>query len=121
MTNNFNCEELKPGDVCITRGGWEATYMGMNPYTQVGDRYGFAHDRTKNVIMHLHNGRRFSDVCDPFDIIRKKPEKVVRWLNIYASGDGATFLYYDRESADRGASKHRIACVKVEFEPGEGL
>jgi hypothetical protein len=66
------------------------------------------------------------------------PEKRKLWLNVYH--DNVVFVHKSRECADRGATNglgelfrretaehhrmqgnHRIACVEVEFEEGEGL
>lgn len=53
-----------------------------------------------------------------FDLINI-PEKHTVWLNCYLGHCGD--FYPTREAADLGRSSNRIACVKVEFEEGEGL
>lgn len=49
------------------------------------------------------------------DLIEVKP-KHVRWVNYYPGCH-----HPSRESADRNAGSARIACIRVEFEEGEGL
>lgn len=51
------------------------------------------------------------------DLVEVKT-KHVRWLNCYEDAHPTT-----REEADRHVSKYarRIACIRVEFEEGEGL
>jgi hypothetical protein len=49
------------------------------------------------------------------NLVEVKP-KHVRWLNCYADSD-----YESRESADRHGGSDRIACIRIEFEEGEGL
>ena len=44
--------------------------------------------------------------------------KFVRWMNVYEAR-GQT--HHSREAADACAMSDRIACVRVEFEEGEGL
>ena len=48
------------------------------------------------------------------------PEKITRWVNFYKNGrDGG--VHPTKVDADRCATDQRIACIGVEFEPGEGL
>jgi hypothetical protein len=67
----------------------------------------------------LSNGQYapFDNYCSNFDLVEVKT-KHVRWLNCYEDAQAAT-----REEADRLVSKfaRRIACIRVEFEEGEGL
>lgn len=53
--------------------------------------------------------------------ITNVPRKHVRWVNMYDYRDGISGLYSSREAADRGAIESRIACIRIEFEEGEGL
>lgn len=46
------------------------------------------------------------------------PEKHVRWVNMYAH---TGFVYATREDAEERANDKRIACIRFEFEEGEGL
>lgn len=55
----------------------------------------------------------------PNDLIEVKT-KHVRWLNVYTN----TMGYPSREEADcadNNAAYNRIACIRIEFEEGEGL
>ena len=48
------------------------------------------------------------------------PEKITRWVNFYENEkDGG--VHQTKVNADRCATAKRIACIRVEFEPGEGL
>jgi hypothetical protein len=52
------------------------------------------------------------------DLIEVKP-KHVRWVNVYADDAAA---YRSRTGADiAGGGSNRIACIRIEFEEGEGL
>lgn len=53
------------------------------------------------------------------DRYRIKPEKKKGWVNIYP--DIASGAYESKEKADRAASRSRIACIKIEYEEGQGL
>lgn len=53
------------------------------------------------------------------DLIEVKPKRVL-WLNVYP--DDEVYAHGSREDAEGGsADDSRIACLKVEFEEGEGL
>ena len=47
------------------------------------------------------------------------PPRSVIWLNSY--GNQCAYGYPTREEADRLAGRNRIACIRVEYTPGEGL
>lgn len=47
------------------------------------------------------------------------PEKIVRWINLYQNRH--TTDYKTKELEDIQAAKDRIACIRIEFEEGEGL
>jgi len=54
---------------------------------------------------------------------RVEPEKIVKWVNIYGTIDHPVpgNFYDSKEKADREAMSSRIACIRIEFEDGEGL
>lgn len=56
---------------------------------------------------------------DIFNLVNT-PQKLTRWLNIYPDGRYVHF-HETRQEADESANNKRIACIKVEFEEGEGL
>ena len=58
-------------------------------------------------------------VLDP-KCVRKAPVRHKRWVNIYHTPSGYA-PYLTREEADKKAAPTRIACIKIEFEEGEGL
>lgn len=47
------------------------------------------------------------------------PEKFIRWVNFNKSGTVTS--YVNRQSADYCARDDRLACIKVEFEEGQGV
>ena len=49
-----------------------------------------------------------------FEIINV-PQRHVRWVNVYPT------THVTREEADERALPSRIACIRIEFEEGEGL
>ena len=57
-----------------------------------------------------------------WDLMPPKPEKHVRWVNIYPDGFHAG-IWPSREHADNGAATtdRRIACIRIEYHEGEGL
>jgi hypothetical protein len=46
------------------------------------------------------------------------PQKITKWLNIYCE---TGYLYATKEEANNRAGEYRNACIKIEFEEGEGL
>lgn len=47
--------------------------------------------------------------------------KITRWMNVYRSVAGISFWPVGQRVVSKGASNKCIACIKVEFEEGEGL
>ena len=70
---------------------------------------------------YTSTGRYYSDgdILRPTDLVNV-PEKHVRWVNVYPDRNCRT-VYGARYGADAGASDDRIACIRIEFEEGEGL
>lgn len=67
------------------------------------------------------------DVFSSLSRIENIPERCTRWINMHESQDGS-FMYYaahdSKVAADvagTSSTPRRIACIKVEFEEGEGL
>lgn len=63
-------------------------------------------------------GKAYDSTSRPDDLIEIKP-KNVRWVNIYPSSHMTN--HTTRAEADREKHISRLACVRVEFEEGEGL
>ncbi len=51
--------------------------------------------------------------------IKNVVQKHTAWCNFYPLGSGG--VHQTREDADLNALVHRIACIQVEFEEGDGL
>lgn len=85
---------------------------------------GFVHGAVKNgTKWNLHewfsNGHYFRGSNDNRDLIEVKP-KHVRWVNVYEP-TRVTPLYESKQEADTFAAPERLACIRIEFEEGEGL
>lgn len=51
-------------------------------------------------------------------LFRVRPKPIIRYLNVYP-GSFSSDKYETRQDADRMAGKARIACVRIEFIPGQ--
>ena len=74
------------------------------------------------VIRYHPTGRRQDVRAQRDDDLINIPERHVRWFNIYLGRlccDG--YGYTTKEEADQQEGLGRIACVRIEFEEGEGL
>src|SRR3990167_4901835 len=75
-------------------------------------------------LWHSDGAVHSQGIESPDDLIEVK-EKRVLWINIYKSKIGPneilSFSYSTKNDADESASTNRIACVKVEYENGDGL
>lgn len=81
-----------------------------------------AHKEGKKIQGWGKGSDEWKDIPDPswnFDICdyRVKPVRVVVYVNFNPSGAGLT--HPSRPAADRVASPDRIACVRVEYTPGQ--
>jgi hypothetical protein len=65
------------------------------------------------------DGRREPSTEMPHDLISEHREKKVGWVNIYATSHPQ--LLGSKEDADDMAEMGRIACIRIEYEDGEGL
>lgn len=48
------------------------------------------------------------------------PQTHVRWMNVYPCMEYGT-LHMTEKEADQAATGIRIACIRIEYEDGEGL
>lgn len=110
----FNLERAKAGDPILINGA-PAKFGAHNP-----DAMEFC-----RVVVWDSGGSAWA-VSDQGSskhggvFVTMAPKKRVVWVNVYPYTDGAR-CYETREKADRIASSDRIACIRVEFEEGEGL
>lgn len=92
---------------------------GVHPIVGVVTRA----DGEEVVLTWLPDGRLSFNVACPGDLINV-PERHVRWVNVYRGLDGRMWgasLCVSREMADAHADCNRIACLRIEFEEGQGL
>lgn len=112
----FNLERAKAGDTILWEGR-PAKFLLHIPE---------AADDSKVVILMESGvvttttecGRRVKSAINP--TLTMAPKKRVVWVNMYDCASNS-FGYATKEEADRALSRDRIACVRVEFEEGEGL
>jgi hypothetical protein len=74
-----------------------------------------------NTPVSVHsNGRLYGDCKaeSQLDLIEVK-EKHEGWINVYK--DGVCGSYPNKNMADQDRGTSRIACIKIEYEEGEGL
>ena len=105
-----------------TSDGYVCKYIAEHP---------FRTPHSHIFVVANHGGVYFADdqgYCANYGAtfqIREKKKKIVRWLNIFPAGyqHASTKEEADKKAYEsyRGYSSKRIACVKVEFEEGEGL
>lgn len=57
----------------------------------------------------------YGQMYDWNGLLTNAPQKHVKWVNVYPT------THATREEADKRALPSRIACVRIEFEEGEGL
>ena len=84
-------------------------------------------DGTEYVFSYNQSGEHFEDGehATGLDLVNA-PQKLTRWLNYYPDGSYVQF-HKTRQEADDAAKKARpeyfprLACIRVEFEEGEGL
>lgn len=87
---------------------------GLSPLAVVVHRG----DGRRDIRTYRLDGVRYGDENSP-DNLRNVPQRGECWVNIYPIGVPAT--HHTKEQADEYARSDRIACVRVEYEEGEGL
>ena len=75
-------------------------------------------DGTRDLRTYKRNGVLYNDENSSANL-RNVPQRGECWVNIYP--DGIPRAHRTRELADKYAGPNRIACVRVEYEEGEGL
>jgi hypothetical protein len=77
----------------------------------------------EEILCYTADGRTEREDEDEDDLVNI-PEKHVRWVNFYQTprGPAGGGEYVTRQEADEwAAGTPRLACVRIEFEEGEGL
>ena len=70
----------------------------------------------ETILMYTDDGLQPDDnLC-----LVNTPQKHVRWVNVYLD-QREIRLHTTKEHADESAAHGRIACIRIEFEDGEGL
>lgn len=112
----FDLEKALAGEAVITRDGREATQITK-----------FNVDR-RLCICAVISGRIHSFAtdgsCMDYETDRDlfmAPKKHVYWVNMYPNNRVQPATHKSRENADFGCEPDRIACLRIEFEEGEGL
>lgn len=106
-----------------TRNGWKARVHATDPNGTGGTTIAttITDPATGVDYNHLYHsdGRYFFRGACGFDLINT-PEKHVRWMNFYSDGSVSVHAAESHAYYYRRLTK-RIACIRVEFEDGEGL
>ena len=97
----------------VDQHGVDYLYIGFHP-TRTSSPFVFTRQDDIGVFVSDEKGNILGS--DKKTLREVKP-KITRWINIYQNFVG----YETKEKADGAAGSRRIACVKVEFEKGEGL
>jgi hypothetical protein len=98
-----------------TRDGREP--KGLTPLND--EEWGFWLNNSSFIVQS--NGKIFDKLNSFADLIEVK-EKHEGWVNVYIGG-GEIFsaLHPTRKEADECSDGDRIACIKIEYEEGEGI
>lgn len=110
----FNLERAKAGDPVLINGE-PAVFGSHNPNAKEDYRI-TAWDRVGNLWCFRGDGSSRNGSKG----LTMAPKKRVVWVNVYNT-DAIAWFHESKESADRKGQSDRIACVRVEFEEGEGL
>lgn len=118
----IDCSTLKPGNVCLTRGGGEAVFIGINP-TKLDDSDCYVFACYDDVWNYYKNGRFKLALDDSYDIISIKPEKKVLkgWMGFKPNN---SWIWYKDKPAIIDIEFNNIIAIKpieIEYTPGEGL
>ena len=65
------------------------------------------------------DGKWYETLDSTNDLMPPLPVKHVYWLNVYENGHISTWT--EKHLANEHAGRSRIACLRIEFEEGEGL
>ena len=107
-----------------TKDGRPARLLGMRnhpKFPRVIAVPAYGGDGFERVDTCTEDGRICGVIGPHFSDIVNAPQRHVRWVNMYADVSSITGLYTSREAADKGAFGQRIACLRIEFEEGQGL
>jgi len=81
-------------------------------------------DICEEVKTYLPNGEWIKGPYDGCNLLNAPApkRKFVRWVNMYERDGVVAFSYKNKRTADvAGEGENRIACIRVEFEEGDGL
>lgn len=80
-------EKLQPGDVCITRGDNDATFIGRHPDINVRSPYPIERPYVfaigNQLILLTKDGKFYTQDISDKDIIFLKPKVIERYVNVY--------------------------------------
>lgn len=107
MGKKYQTRDGQPVELLTTRARGERPVMGY-----VGGQDQVSLWTLDGVYTHSHQATHV------YDLVEVKPKRVM-WLNVYPNG--ATSAYRTRPDADSRRFDGCIACLKIEFEEGEGL
>lgn len=111
---------IDPAKTYRTRDGREVRIYAVDgPKGSPTQVHGAVKEDAEWRLIAWFNDGAYSVSENPNDLIEVRP-KQVRWVNIYPDG-WLSESYDSQEKARRHSSLSRVACIRVEFEEGEGL
>lgn len=119
---NIDCSKLKPGDVCVTYGGADATYIGKHPHCE---RYIFV-DKLYCWLVDSEGYAGLLGGCARIISLKPRTGTIKGWVNVYPGFNNdvpnSVTIYNSLDMAKRHGHDP-IACVQVEipYTEGEGL
>ena len=107
INKKYRTRDGRPVELITTRGRDKWPVMGY-----IGDE-----DQVS--LWSIDGSNNSYSRLNVFDLVEAKPKRVLS-LNVYP--DDEVYAHGSREDAEGGnADDSRIACLKIEFEEGEGL
>ena len=97
----------------VDQHGVDYLYIGFHPARTTHPFVFTRHRQTGVFFLNDAGQTEYTDWT-----IREVKPKITRWVNIYKA---YPLGYPSKEAADKAGVAHRMACIKLEFEEGEGL
>lgn len=121
MTNPlrpFDLVAALQGEKVVLRSGHTARVVHYNPDAARSDEAVVGYSDGEELLTWDEDGEfATGDSPRPEDIVGMAPRTETRegWINVYPANGTAPAIHPTKESADRLARHHRIACVRVEY------
>ena len=119
MSKFTHPNDAKPGHKWQTRDGKPVEIYRQDDGTGriLGAVY-YEHEKKWGLRVWFENGGWCLKRGHQYDLV-DVPVKHIRWVNVYDIKNPRS--HPTKEKADKYAGTNRIACIKIEYEEGEGL